>query len=250
MTAFAEQWGRPLEKAGYTQLSNLLLRRWREIGLSRTERDNIQILISYQDDPNERAVPSARQLAYDSGCGYDTTRKNLKRLCAPVLDEAGQVVRKQLLYPVKMKNGRMRYAMTALKHALEKLDNAPALAIVKPPKVRPAPKPEPIMLYEEKGALAEMTSREVEDEDAIADWEEVKERLRSEPDISPAAYDNWIAPTRGDHWNDRTLVVAVFSSGHVDVLERWHTLIKQTCQRMFGNISIAFKVVLAATVGV
>lgn len=249
-TMYAQKWGRYLEDRGYTQLPNLLLRRWREIGLSRTERDNISIIISYQDNPNEKAVPSARQLAYESGCGYDTTRRNLRRLCAPVVDEAGKVVRKQLLHAVPLKNGRIRYAMTALRHALEKLDASPALAIVKPAKVRPAPKPAPIVtLYEERGIDAEMTSKAQVDEDAVADWEEIKECIRGE--VSDAAYQTWIAPTRGRYRDSsEVLHIDVPSSAHESMLMGRFKDIIDRCRKLYGIASIACRVLMAATVGV
>src|SRR5690348_1088794 len=139
MTAFAEQWGRPLEQAGYTQISNLLLRRWREIGLSRTQRDNILIIISYQS--NHETIPSAKRLAYESGVCYETTRKNLKTLTAYKKDGG-----LGLLIPVLLKGGRTRYNMMPLRRELEKLEKAP-LEIVKPErKPRPAPKPAPILI--------------------------------------------------------------------------------------------------------
>ena len=236
MSAFVEQWGRALEGRGYTQLSNLLLRRWREIGLSRTERDLIIEIISYQS--NHETIPSLRQAAYEAGQCYQTARKNLKHLCAFKKDGG-----LGLLIPVLLPRGRTRYNMMPLRRALEKLEKTPALQVVKPAKVRPAPM---VTIHQPDPDAAYQKAWQEVDEDAVADWEEVKEQLRREPDISPAAFDNWIAPTRGDHWEDRTLVVAVFSSGHVDVLERWRVLIKRTCQRMFGNISIAFKVLAAA----
>ena len=241
-TAFEQKWGRPLERAGYTQISNLLLRRWREIGLSRTERDNLLIIISYQD--NHETIPSAKQLAYESGVCYETTRKNLKHLTAYKKDGG-----LGLLIPVLLKQGRTRYNLMPLRRELEKLEQSPALEIVKPAKVRPAPKPapEPVILaeYQPDRDAAYQKAWQEPDDDAIASWEEIKAELKEE--IPAPAYDTWIASTRGIYWdNGDTLVVSVLSTGHQDVLERWRDLIKRCSRRLFGNISIAFKVLAAA----
>ena len=236
MSVFAEQWGRALEGRGYTQISNLLLRRWREIGLSRTERDNLLIILSYQS--NHETIPSAKQLAYESGVCYETTRKNLKHLTAYKKDGG-----LGLLIPVMLPRGRTRYNMMPLRRELEKLEQSPALAVVKPAKVRPAPKPEPVIISIDRDAAFQKSYIEPDD-DAIQSWEEIKECIK--PEISPAAYDSWIAPTRGDHWDGQTLYVAVTSTGHQDVLQRWRDLIQRCSRRLFGNISIAFRVLAAA----
>ena len=241
MTQFVEQWGRRLQDAGYTQISNRLLRRWREIGLSRTERDLIIEIISYQS--NHETIPSLRQAAYEAGQCYQTARKNLKHLCA--FKKAGGL---GLLIPVLLARGRTRYNMMPLRRELEKLDKSPALQVVKPaPKVRPAPKPEPVILAEykpDKDAAYQKAWQEPDD-DAIVSWEEIKAELKEE--IPAPAYDTWIASTQGLYWdNGDTLVVSVLSTGHQDVLERWRDLIKRCSRRLFGNISIAFKVLVAA----
>ena len=242
MSAFAEQWGRPLEQAGYTQISNVLLRRWREIGLSRTERDNLLIIISYQS--SHETIPSAKQLAYESGVCYETTRKNLKHLTAYKKDGG-----LGLLIPVLLKAGRIRYNMMPLRRALEKLEQSPALQVVKPAKVRPAPKPapEPVILaeYQPDSDAAYQKAWQEPDDDAIVSWEEIKHRLK--PQISEAAYENWIKPTRGDHWEGQKLWVVVPSGSHYDsLMGRFKELIGRCSRELFGNISIACKVLVAA----
>lgn len=242
MSAFAEQWGRPLEQAGYTQISNLLLRRWREIGVSRTERDLLIGIISYQS--NHETIPSIKQLAYEAGQCYQTARENIKRLCAFKKDGG-----KGLLIPVLLSGGRTRYNMMPLRRELEKLKQQP-LEIVKPVKVRPAPKSALIVtLHEESGALAEMTSREVIDEDAVADWEEIKQCIKEE--VSPAAYDTWIAPTHGLYRDsNEVLWIEVPSSSHEEQLLGRFAAIIERLRKLYGIASIACRVLLAATVGV
>lgn len=253
MSAFAEQWGRPLERDGYTQITNRLLRGkyWRQLLLEREARIILRI-ISYQDDPEYGTIPSAKQIAYDAGVSYNTVRNLLKRLTNPIKDDAGKTIRRTLLIPVLLKQGRIRYNMTPLRYALEKLEKDSAVQMVKSePKVRPAPKPAPIVtLYEESGTLAEMTSKAVVDEDAVADWEEIKEYIKEE--ISEAAYNTWIAPTRGRYRDDSNILwVDVPSSSHESMLLGRFRDIIDRCRKLYGIASIACRVLLvAATVGV
>lgn len=251
MTAFSEQWGRPLEKAGYTCIHDAFYRgdKWRRL-VSLREKLLIECLMSYQSDPRIGTCPSAKQLSYDSGVSYNQTRNLLKRLTNPIKDDAGKTIRRTLLVPVVMKQGRIRYNMTPLRYALEKLEKDSAVQMVQPePKVRPAPKPAPIVtLYEESGPLAEMTSKEIVDEDARADWEEIKQCIREE--VSPAAYETWIAPTRGRYRDsNEVLWIDVPSSSHESqLLGRFSELIDRL-RKLYGIASIACRVMLAASIG-
>ena len=241
---FAQQWGRPLEEAGYVQTSHLLNRRWREIGISRTQRDLIIGIISYQDDPRTKTIPSIKQVAYEAGQCYETARKNIKILTAFKKDGG-----LGLLIPVLLKGGRIRYNMMPLRRELEKLKEQP-LEIVKPAPVRPAPKPSPIVTIvpPDRDAAYQKAWQEI-DEDAAADWEEIKQCIKEE--VSPAAYDTWIAPTRGLYRDENeVLVIEVPSSSHQDALMGRFKAIIDRCRKLYGIASIVCRVMLAATVGV
>ena len=248
MAAFVEKWGAVLAADGHTQIPDGLLdgKITRALKLTGSEVKTIIGIIRAQGRWGH--VESAKQLAFDSRVSYNQTRNNLKCLTAHKKDGG-----KALLTLVILPGGRTRYNWMPLRkelERLEKLEKQGGLEIVKPaPKVRPAPKPSPVItLYEEKGALAEMTSREEVDEDAQTDWEEIKICLKEE--IPAPAFDTWIASTTGRRWDGRILWVNVLSTGHMQVLERWTELIQRCSRQLFGNVSVALHVALAATVGV
>lgn len=259
-TSFAQQWGPALQKAGYTQIFDAFYRgdKWRRL-LSFREKLIIECLISYQNDPRIGSMPSAKQLAYDSGVSYNQTRNLLKRLTNPVLDASGATVRSTLLIPVLLKSGRTRYSMTPLKYELERLEKFPAEVVRKP---RPAPKPAKLVVMEDYAAsdfdraifdaaqhadpdAAYQKAYAEPDEDAAADWEEVKARLMKE--IPAKDFDRLgLAYTHGERWQDETLIVLADSSSQIDALQRWRMLIRSICRQMFGNVSLAFKTLAAA----
>ena len=203
MSAFAEQWGRPLERDGYTQITNRLLRGkyWRQLLLEREARIILRI-ISYQDDPEYRTIPSAKQLAFDAGVSYNQTRNLLKRLTNPVIDADGVTLRSTLLIPIICAHGRIRYSMTPLKYELERLEKFPE--VVKP-KPRPAPKPEPIPEPEPLPA-AEDEELPVEDSHtAREEWDRIRvamARNRTKGEL------HWLEAANGVGWREDTLVVA------------------------------------------
>lgn len=249
-TSFAQQWGPALQKAGYTQIFDAFYRgeKWRRL-LSFREKLLIECLISYQNDPRIGSMPSAKQLAYDSGVSYNQTRNLLKRLTNPVIDASGATVRSTLLIPVLLKTGRTRYSMTPLKYELERLEKFPAAEVVRKP--RPAPKPAKLVVMEDYAAsdfdraVFDAAQHADPDEDAAADWEEVKARLQTE--LPARDYDRLgLAYTRGERWQDTTLIIMASSASQIDALQRWRMMIRSICRQMFGNVSLAFKTLAAA----
>ena len=234
-TSFAEQWGPALQKAGYTRIMNALYRgdKWRRL-LSFREKLLIECIISYQDDPRIGTVPSAKQLAYDSGVSYNQTRNLLKKLTNPVIDESGATVRSMLLIPIICKQGRIRYSMTPLKYELERLEKFPVL-VVKP---KPAPRPEPVPIPEPEPLPA---AEVVEDESLARDaWNHIRAAMAPH---RTAGEQHWLMGANGLGFRGDVLVVGSNDRNTIRQLSRpsWVIEAERYLHQQWPEYSIEYR---------